>query len=95
MYYVKNYKDGKLNGDYIQYNTDINSIVGVTGNYKDDKKHGRWCEYNSDGSLTIEYQYENDVLHGDKIYYFEETEIPAKVETYENGLILKVKTLNK
>ena len=95
LYYVKNYKDGKLNGDYTQYNTDRDGIVGVRGSYKDDKKHGRWCEYNSEGNLTIEYQYENDVLHGDKIYYFEETEIPAKIETYENGLILKVKTLNK
>ncbi len=93
LYYVKNYNDGNLNGKYIQYNK--NKTVGIEGEYKDDKKHGKWIESGTDGNPTVEYYYENNILQGDKIHYFEGTNIPAKIETYENGLLYKVKTLKK
>tara|TARA_A100001515_G_scaffold137464_1_gene130102 strand:- start:1020 stop:3200 length:2181 start_codon:yes stop_codon:yes gene_type:complete len=88
LYNSKTYTDGRLDGEYTQYN--LNGNVSMKGNYKDDKKHGKWFDYDENGNNTIEYNYKNGKLDGDKIHFYPNSDKPAKVETYENGLIFKV-----
>lgn len=87
---VETYVNGRLNGQYIKYNK--NGTVIIKGNYKNDKKDGKWFDYDKNGHNYIEYNYKDGRLHGEKIHYYPNSDKPARMETYENGLIFKVTT---
>ncbi len=59
---VENYKNGMLDGDYIEYFE--NGTTKVKGGFKDNKRHGVWVHYHANGNKMMFNRYKNGRLHG-------------------------------
>ncbi len=53
-----NYKDGKLDGFYREYDTANGNIKKEIG-YKDGEMHGKYIYFDDDGNVNLEYTYQN------------------------------------
>jgi len=53
-----NYKDGELDGTYIEYDKKTGKVQKEV-NYKKGKQHGMYRFYNPEGEITVEYEYKN------------------------------------
>lgn len=80
---VKNYMDGKLHGEYLEYyNSDtIRSKVS----YAKNKKEGKLVVYDEKGRVKIECEYKQDKLNG-LFIEFDTTNVIIKRCFYENDV---------
>ena len=62
------YKDGKKNGQWLQYHAD--GKLHIKTHYKDDKLDGEYFYYNKAGILDFEGHYKNGLKEGECKYYF-------------------------
>ncbi len=71
FYYVeKNYLNGTINGEAIEYFQKGNTrkMSGIT-NYMDDKKNGKSVSYYLNGKMRMVGQYHDDMMDGKWVYY--------------------------
>ena len=61
------YKDGKKNGQWLQYHAD--GKLHIKTHYKDDKMHGEYFYYNRSGVLDFEGHYKEGLKEGECIFY--------------------------
>ncbi len=59
---VMNYKQGKLDGEYIEYFN--NGTIKAKGSYVNDKKDGIWVRYHVTGKKMVEERYRNGLKYG-------------------------------
>lgn len=89
---VMYYKDGKLDGSYIEY---FESGVALEkGTYAMDKKIGVWERYHSNGKKMIVERYKNGIRHGWSFGYDEGGKEVGK-QYYLNGRKLAGKELEQ
>jgi len=86
------YKNGKLNGDFIEFFMDRK--IKIDGKYIDNKKEGIWKEFYPNGVCMKIEHYKNGNKHGWFKVYKENKKVISKVFYYENKL-LKGKALSK
>ena len=65
--YIKNYKKGKLDGQYIEY--DHEGKIKFKGQYQNELKHGLWTEFDYIGEIKEKGKYEAGRKTGTWYYY--------------------------
>ncbi|MFT4801180.1 MAG: antitoxin component YwqK of YwqJK toxin-antitoxin module [Flavobacteriaceae bacterium] len=89
--YVINYKEGKKNGEYINYKNDKISEIEI---YKSDIKEGINFQYYPTGELKKEIPYVNGLRSG-KGYEYSESQRIILILTYEKDYLKRVDKINR
>lgn len=66
-YYIANYKDDKLEGEYKEYRP--NKSLKIKGQFSNDKKEGTWEVYDVSDNIIQRLFYKNDLLISDAIRF--------------------------
>lgn len=89
---VSHYKDGKLDGEYIEYFP--NAAVKQKGNYANNKKVGIWNTYHASGKKMMQIRYKDGIRHGWSTAYDKTGKEIAKKYFY-HGRLLEGKQLQR
>ncbi|MBK6904486.1 MAG: hypothetical protein IPH04_17210 [Saprospirales bacterium] len=77
--------DGKKNGEWVSYHSDIKGFPKVIANYVDGKLSGPYMEINEYGQFQVVAQYRNNKLHG-RVAKFQYTRIAEELH-YKEGIL--------
>lgn len=75
-------KDGKLNGEVINYYE--NGNIRRIGTFKNDQREGEFIEYDENGDKSSEYICKNDKIEGKASYYYSNGKI-KRIGYFKNG----------
>lgn len=87
---VSNYKNGMLDGDYIEYFED--GKVKVKGQFVNNKRHGIWEHYHANGKKMMLNRYKHGKMHG-WCYGYEESGKEIAKKYFYYGRLLEGKDL--
>lgn len=86
----KIYKDGLLDGDYVEYF--VTGKTKLRGKYVNNRQDGAWEEFHLNGKRAITYRYDDGKKHGYQIAYDEAGKRLGEV-FYYNGHLVEGKRL--